>query len=148
MAGYSGTPLVDKLGIRPGSRLALLSPPSDLALDLPPGVAVAAQLRGQFDVVMLFTVQRAELQRRIGRIGEAIFPAGAAWIAFPKRAARMPTDMTEHVVREVALPLGLVDTKVCAVDERWTGLKLVWRKERREKSPPATGPGPQRGPGS
>ncbi|MGH9126725.1 MAG: DUF3052 domain-containing protein [Acidimicrobiales bacterium] len=148
MAGYSGTPLVDKLGIRPGSRLALLSAPGDLALDLPPGVTVARQLRGHFDVVVLFTVQRAELQRRIDRIGEAIFPAGAAWIAFPKRAAKMATDMTDHAVRGVALPLGLVDTKVCAVDERWTGIKLVWRTERRKKSPHATGPGPQRAPGS
>lgn len=148
MAGYSGTPLVDKLGIRPGARVALLSAPGDLLLDLPPGVSVAARLGGQFDVVMLFTTERAVLQRRIDRIGEAIFPAGAAWIAYPKRAAKVATDMTEHVVREVVLPLGLVDTKVCAVDETWTGLKVVWRKERREKSPSATGPGPLREPGS
>ena len=153
MAGYSGTPLVDKLGIRAGARMALLSAPDELVLDLPPGVIVAAQLRGQFAVVLLFTTERAVLQRRIHRIGEAIFPAGAAWIAFPKRAAKVPTDMTEHVVREVVLPLGLVDTKVCAVDETWTGLKVVWRKDQRkknpwEKSPSATGPGPQREPGS
>ena len=150
VAGYSGTPLVDKLGIRPGARLALLSVPDDVSvLALPAGVSVARRLGGSFDVVLLFTVERAVLVRRIDGIGRAIFPAGAAWIAWPKRGAKVPTDMTDHVVREVALPLGLVDTKVCAVDDRWTGLKLVWRKERRGKTPLATGPGPSReAPGS
>ena len=82
-------------------------------------------------MVLFFTKSKAEYAKRIDALGKNIFPAGALWIAFPKKASKVPTDMTEHVVREVALPLGLVDTKVCAVDEIWTGLKLVWRVERR-----------------
>jgi hypothetical protein len=131
VAGYSGTPLVDKLGIRPGDRVALLSAPADFALDLPDGVTVITRLSGHCDVVLFFTKLRGELDRRLDRIGQVIAPAGAAWIAWPKRAAREPTDMTENVVRELALPRGLVDVKVCAIDETWSGLKLVWRKERR-----------------
>jgi hypothetical protein len=131
VAGYSGTPLVAKLGIKQGFRLALLSPPPDFALDLPDEVTVVSRLVGHCDVAILFTLRRIELERRVERIGQAIFPSGAAWIAWPKRASNVPTDMTEHVVREVALPLGLVDTKVCAIDETWTGLKLMWRRDRR-----------------
>ncbi|MDQ1391746.1 MAG: hypothetical protein QOF30_723 [Acidimicrobiaceae bacterium] len=133
VAGYSGTPLVNKLGIRPGHRLALLSAPSGFAeeLDLPDGVTVITRLSGHCDVVLFFTKGRNELDRRVERIGQVIAPAGAAWIAWPKRAAKVATDMTEDVVREVALPRGLVDVKVCAIDETWSGLKLVWRKERR-----------------
>ena len=82
-------------------------------------------------MVLFFTKSKAEYVKRIDAFGKNIFPAGALWVAFPKKASKVPTDMTEHVVREVALPLGLVDTKVCAVDEIWTGLKLVWRVERR-----------------
>ena len=122
---------MDKLGVRPGYRLALLSAPPDLVLDLPDGVTVVRRLAGHCDVVVFFTRYREDLVRRVDRIGQAIAPDGAAWIAWPKRAAKMATDMTDHVVREVALPRGLVDTKVCAIDETWTGLKLVWRTERR-----------------
>jgi hypothetical protein len=131
VAGYSGTPLVQKLGVRPGDRLALLEAPPDFELDLPDDVTVARRLAGHCDVVLLFTTRRRELERRIDRIGVAIAPAGMAWIAWPKRAAKVATDMTEHVVRDVALPRGLVDTKVVAIDDTWSGLKLVWRKERR-----------------
>ncbi len=133
VAGYSGTPLVNKLGIRPDHRFALLSAPPGFAqgLDLPDGVTVITRLSGHCDVVLFFTKQRGELDRRLDRIGMVIAPAGAAWIAWPKRAAKVATDMTEDVVREVALPRGLVDVKVCAIDETWSGLKLVWRKERR-----------------
>jgi hypothetical protein len=139
MVGYSGTPLIDKLGIRPGDRLAMLTPPPFFRLDLPDGVRVVTRLGGHCDVVLLFTTARAELERRIDRVGVVIAPAGAAWIAWPKRASKVATDMTEDVVRAVALPLGLVDVKVCAIDETWSGLKLVWRKELRPKSPGRAG---------
>jgi hypothetical protein len=123
--------LVNKLGIRPDDRVALLAPPPGFELDLPTGVTQISRLVGHCDVVVLFAPWRDGLDRRIDRIGQAIAPAGAAWIAWPKKAAKVPTDMTEHVVREVALPRGLVDVKVCAIDEVWSGLKLVWRKEHR-----------------
>jgi hypothetical protein len=98
---------------------------------LPDDVSVRRRLGGPADVVLCFTTTRAALERRLATLGEAVFPAGALWVCWPKQAARIPTDMTEDVVRDVALPHGLVDTKVCAVDEVWSGLKLVWRKERR-----------------
>ena len=123
--------MVNKLGIRPGDRFAMLAAPPDFRLDLPDGVTVVSRLSGHCDVVLFFTTGRAAFARRLDRIGEVIAPAGAAWIAWPKKAAKVATDMTEHVVREVALPRGLVDVKVCAIDEVWSGLKLVWRKERR-----------------
>jgi hypothetical protein len=131
VAGYSGTPLVNKLGIRAGDRVALLALPAAVELDLPDGVTTLTRLSGRCDVVLFFTTRRADFERRIDRMGDAIAPRGAAWIAWPKRAAKVATDMTENVVREVALPRGLVDVKVCAIDETWSGLKLVWRKELR-----------------
>ena len=130
MAGYSGTPLATKLGIRTGSTVAVINPP-DHFHDLLPDIKVRRQVRGPLDMVLLFTDRRAELSRRIEQLGGAIFPGGAIWIAWPKKASKVPTDITEDTVREVALPLGLVDTKVCAIDDTWSGLKLVWRKENR-----------------
>jgi hypothetical protein len=88
-------------------------------------------LRGHADVVVLFTTKRAEFERRIDVAGRTVFPAGGLLIAWPKRASKVPTDMSEDVVRDVALPLGLVDNKVCAIDDVWSGLRIVWRKERR-----------------
>jgi hypothetical protein len=99
--------------------------------DLPDGVDVVRRLSGKADVIVAFIDTRAHLDAAIERLGQAIFPDGGAWIAWPKRASGVPTDMTEDVVREVALPLGLVDNKVCAIDDTWSGLRLVWRKERR-----------------
>jgi hypothetical protein len=135
VAGYSGTPLVKKLGIRSGHRVVLLQPPAGfedgLRPELPPDVTLAHRLAGRCDVVVLFTTARRDLDRRLDPIGRAIAPAGAAWIAWPKKAAKVVTDMTENVVRDEALPRGLVDVKVCAIDETWSGLKLVWRKELR-----------------
>lgn len=133
-AGYSGTPLAKKLGINDGARVALLNAPNGFeeTLDgLPDGVAFQSTLRGGCGVAVCFVTRRADLERRIEALGRAIFPTGAAWIAWPKRASGVSTDMTEDVVREVALPLGLVDNKVAAIDETWSGLRLVWRKERR-----------------
>ncbi|MEL6893688.1 MAG: DUF3052 domain-containing protein [Actinomycetota bacterium] len=98
---------------------------------MPDDVTIRTSLRGRADVVVFFTTKRSEFERRIEVAGRTIFPAGGLWIAWPKRAARLPTDMTEDVVREVALPLGLVDNKVCAISEVWSGLRLVWRRELR-----------------
>jgi hypothetical protein len=133
-AGYSGTPLPQKLGIKPASRLVLLGAPKgfeETLGTLPADVRVVTTLRGSADVLVYFTTERAALEQRIEAIGRAIFPDGGAWIAWPKRASKVPTDMTEDIVREVALPLGLVDNKVAAIDETWSGLRLVWRRERR-----------------
>lgn len=131
MAGYSGTPLPKKLGIKEGSTVALVGAPDGFSLDdLPAGVDVRSRA-GNADVVVFFTTSASALAKRIEGLGQNVFPAGALWIAWPKKAAKVPTDMTEHVVRDVALPLGLVDTKVCAIDDTWSGLKLVWRKDRR-----------------
>ena len=132
-AGYSGTPLPKKLGIREGDIVAVVGDPghaAHLIAPLPEGAALTAAERSA-DVIVFFTTDRAELAARIDAFGEAIFPDGACWVAWPKRASKLPTDVTEDVVREIALPLGLVDNKVCAIDETWSGLRLVWRKELR-----------------
>jgi hypothetical protein len=134
VAGYSGTPLPRKLGIQEGARVMLLHAPDsfDDALDpLPGGVHVVRRLSGTADVVVAFVDRRAHLEAAIERLERAIFPAGSLWIAWPKRSSKVPTDMTEDVVREVVLPRGLVDNKVCAIDEVWSGLRVVWRRERR-----------------
>ncbi len=98
---------------------------------LPPGVTVKRQARGSADVVVAFFTQRREFERRFDALSRMIFPSGGLWIAWPKRASGLETTMHEGVVREVALPLGLVDNKVCAIDETWSGLRVVWRRERR-----------------
>jgi hypothetical protein len=131
MAGYSGTPLPKKLGIVEGSTVALIDAPPGVVEGLPPDVTVKRQARGAADVVVSFFTRRRDFERRIDSLGKMIFPAGGLWVAWPKRASDQETDMHEGVVREVALPLGLVDNKVCAIDETWTGLRVVWRRERR-----------------
>jgi Protein of unknown function (DUF3052) len=133
-AGYSGTPLVKKLGFKPGFAVAYVSAPDGfdaLLGELPDGVTVRRQLRGPLDLVVCFVVERRDLERRLAKLRAALAPAGMLWIAWPKRASGVPTDMTEDVVREVALPTGLVDTKVAAIDATWSGLRLVIRKELR-----------------
>lgn len=131
-AGYSGTPLAKKLGFKPGMRAALLAAPDGFAVsDLPDDVAIATRLGGHKDLVLVFITRRAELERRLGALRKAIAPDGMVWVAWPKRASDVATDMTEDVVRDVALPTGLVDTKVCAIDDTWSGLRLVIRKELR-----------------
>jgi hypothetical protein len=131
MAGYSGTPLPKKLGIVEGSTVALIASPQGVIDGLPAGVTVKRQARGSADVVVSFFVGRRDFERRIGALAKMIYPSGGLWVAWPKRASGRATDMHEGVVREVALPLGLVDNKVCAIDETWTGLRVVWRRERR-----------------
>lgn len=135
-AGYSGTPLSKKLGIKENNVVAVINDPghfSDLASPLPGGVAIRTDLRSKPDLVVFFTTSRSELLRRLDSLGRAIYPNAMVWVCWPKRAAKVDTDMTEDVVREIALPKGLVDVKVCAVDETWSGLKLVWRKELRDR---------------
>jgi hypothetical protein len=140
MAGYSGTPLHRKLGIRPGDRLALLDAPTGFTVDdVPPGVELRRQARGRFDVVLSFHTRRAELAQRLPTLMRALAVDGALWVAWPKRASGVRTDVTEDVVREVALPTGLVDNKVCAIDDTWSGLRLVLRKELRPGRTTAVG---------
>jgi hypothetical protein len=131
VAGYSGTPLAQKLGIKEGSTLALLDEPSGTVAPLPAGVTVKRQARGSADVAVAFFTDRAALERRVGGLSKMIFPDGGLWVAWPKRSSGLPTTVDEHVVRAVALPLGLVDNKVCAIDSTWSGLRLVWRREQR-----------------
>src|SRR3954447_3952621 len=133
-AGYSGTPLVDKLGFKPGMRAALIAAPPDFGATLGPlpgGVRVATRLAAGQDLVVVFVTRRAELSRRLPALRRAIAPDGMVWVAWPKKAAKVATDVTEDVVRDVVLPTGLVDVKVCAIDATWSGLKLVIRKELR-----------------
>ena len=133
-AGYSGTPLAKKLAITDDDRVAVIGEPDDfraLLYPVPEGVTFRTSLRGKVDVAVLFVRARRELVTRIDAGGRAIFPSGGLWVAWPKRASGVPTDMTEDVVRELALPLGLVDNKVCAIDATWSGLRVVWRRELR-----------------
>jgi len=130
MAGYSGTPLPRKLGIKEGHRLALIDAPpgfNGTLGELADGVAVRTSARGSLDVVVSFTTSRSALERRFASLARAIFPDGGLWIAWPKRASGVATDPTEDVVRNIALERGLVDNKVCAIDETWSGLRLVHR---------------------
>jgi hypothetical protein len=135
VAGYSGTPLPKKLGIKPGSRVALVGAPDgflDSTLQpLPDEVELRARARGPLDVIVLFTKRRAELERRFDRLAAALDRAGALWVAWPKGTSGVATDLNESIVRDVALPKGLVDTKVAAIDDVWSGLKLVIRLENR-----------------
>ncbi|MGH9027001.1 MAG: DUF3052 domain-containing protein, partial [Acidimicrobiia bacterium] len=126
-----------KLGIGDGARVAFVNMPAgfDRTLGrLPTGVEIQKQVRGSLDVIVFFTRRRAELERRLGALAKAIDPAGGLWVAWPKRASGIETDMTEDVVREVVLPKGLVDNKVCAIDDTWSGLRVVWRRENRKKA--------------
>jgi hypothetical protein len=130
MAGYSGTPLTRKLGIKPGARLGLLAAPEgfDQTLgELPVGVAVRRRARGPLDVAVAFFVARSVLERRLPALHAALDPAGGLWIAWPKRSSGVATDLSDGVVRELGLATGLVDNKVCAVDETWSALRFVYR---------------------
>jgi hypothetical protein len=130
-AGYSGTPLPKKLGIKPGHRVALLGAPDGFELELPEYAKVKRRAGGKTDVIVTFHTARAELERRLPALRAMMDPAAGLWIAWPKRASKIPTDITEDVLREIALPTGLVDNKVCAIDETWSGLRLVIRREHR-----------------
>ena len=129
-AGYSGRPLPAKLGFKPGMRAHVANAPdgfAELLGDLPAGVRVLARPAADLDLVVLFVRERRELLRRLPGLQAKIARAGMIWVAWPKRASRVETDITEDAVRDIALPRGLVDVKVCAIDETWSGLKLVTR---------------------
>jgi hypothetical protein len=134
-SGYSGTPLAVKLGLRAGHTVAVLGGPDGFAESLAAqaGVEARLDLNGDalFDVIVFFSPWRADLESELGRLREHMTPACGLWIAWPKRAAKVPTDMSDTVVREVALPTGLVDNKVCAIDATWSALRLVIRRELR-----------------
>ena len=133
-AGYSGTPLIKKLGIRDGCRLHPIGAPpeyADLLGPLPTGARLERKASEATDLVHLFAIERAVLARQLPLLRRALRPDTAVWVSWPKKAAKVPTDITEDTVREVALPLGFVDIKVCAVSEIWSGLKLVVRKTLR-----------------
>ena len=129
-AGYSGTPLPRKLGIKPQARVGLVGAPAgfdEVLGELPPGVTVSRRLRGSFDVLVAFFVTRAELERRLPALKGALDHAGGLWVAWPKRSSRIATDLGDGSVRELGLAAGLVDNKVCAIDETWSGLRFVYR---------------------
>ena len=133
-AGYSGTPLAKKLGIVAGSHVATRHAPAeygDLLEPLPDGVVFDAKVAAKTDVVHVFADRRSVLEKELGTLRRSIRSDGAVWVSWPKKASKVPTDITEDTIRELALPLGFVDVKVCAVSEIWSGLKLVIRKELR-----------------
>lgn len=149
MAGYSGTPLVKKLGLIPGRarasgaelQVVLLDEPEgfrDQLVGLPETTRLSTAIDGATDVVLVFVEERVRFEALLAGAAESIFPNGALWVAWPKRASKVPTDMTEDVVRAVALPMGLVDNKVCAIDGVWSGLRVVWRKELRKGARPSS----------
>lgn len=130
MAGYSGTPLPKKLGIKDGARVAIVSAPNgfDRTLGkLPKGVSVRRQARPSVNVLLFFATRRSELSRRFATMARAIEDDGGLWIAWPKRTSGVATDVTENVARKIGLDAGLVDTKVCAIDDTWSGLRFVYR---------------------
>ena len=134
MAGYSGTPLIKKLGIKPGQRIALLSAPPGYRKTLgalPEKVDCVQQLDAQLDFIQLFATKRPELTQQFKDAKKCLAKNGSLWISWPKKASGMPTDLDENLIREIGLGLDLVDVKVCAVDETWSGLKFVYRLKDR-----------------
>jgi hypothetical protein len=135
MAGYSGTPLPKKLGIKPGQRVALIGAPANFAATLGalPAVMLQENLGGNtpLDLTVVFVTRRADLERQLASIRRRLTPAAGLWVAWPKKSSGVTTDITEDIIRDVALPTGLVDNKVCAIDEIWSGLRLVVRRELR-----------------
>jgi hypothetical protein len=138
MAGYSGTPLAQKLGIKQGHRVALVDAPEGFTGtlgDLPEGVTLHHGVAGKepYDVIVFFTDSRVRLRQRFAGLAARLKPAGGFWVAWPKKASGVATDLTEDLVRAVGLEAGLVDNKVCAVDETWSGLRFVVRIQDRPK---------------
>ena len=133
-AGYSGTPLAKKLGIKPGAAVCAIDAPAgyrDLIAPVPEGVRISGRFSAASDLVHLFSTRKADLERRLRAIRPRLKQDAALWVSWPKKASKVPTDITEDTIRDLCLPMGLVDVKVCAVDEVWSGLKLVIRRELR-----------------
>jgi hypothetical protein len=134
MTGYSGTPLAKKLGITEECTVATAGAPANyrqLLAPLSPDVRFVTRVSTNTDLIHVFTTKRSELEKLLRSTLRSMRPDATIWVSWPKKAAKVPTDITEDTIREVALPMGLVDVKVCAVDEVWSGLKLVLRKENR-----------------
>jgi len=135
-AGYSGTPLAKKLGIEPADKVFVHGAPrpyGQVVPLLPADVTLARKIDATTDLIHLFTAEQAELSRLLQAALTAMAPDAVIWVSWPKKSSKVPTDITEDAIRAIALPLGLVDIKVCAVDETWSGLKLMIRKELRSK---------------
>ena len=135
MAGYSQTPLPQKLGIKPGLTVVTINAPTNyrrLLGTTPQGVTFSDRLKPDSDLVHVFIRKRSELANRLPVLREKIADTGIVWVSWPKRSSGVPTDVTEDVIRDIALPLGLVDVKVCAIDETWSGLKLMIRRTNRK----------------
>lgn len=135
MAGYSDTPLAKKLGIGDGARVAIVAAPEGFCegLDLPPGAHIRTTARGRVDVLVFFVTRRNELARRFPALKRALDPDGGLWIAWPKRTSGVATDLSENPIREIGLANGLVDNKVCAIDDTWSGLRFVYRRSDRRR---------------
>ncbi len=134
MAGYSGTPLAKKLGIKEHASVVAVDAPMgyrELLEPLPASVRFSSKVDRATDVVHIFSTKKSQLSKALATYRSKLDPKAMVWVSWPKKSARVPTDITEDVVRGVALPLGFVDVKVCAIDETWSGLKLVVRKELR-----------------
>ena len=134
MAGYSGTPLAKKLGIKPGTALHLVNAPEDAErwlAPLPEGITRPKPAKGNLDVVVLFTTKMAELTRRFPALQAALKPAGGLWVSWPKKSSGVVTDLDENAIRAVGLEAGMVDNKVCAVSDVWSGLRFVIRVKDR-----------------
>jgi ribosomal protein L22 len=134
MAGYSGTPLSKKLGIKSGQRIYLKNPPSNydrLIAPIPDNVNILSRVSNDLDLIHFFTRNRNELRANIKMYMSKIKKDGMIWVSWPKKSSKIVTDITEDAIRQAALPLGLVDIKVCAVDDTWSGIKLVIRKKNR-----------------
>jgi len=134
MAGYSGTPLARKLGFKEGFRIRVANAPDnylDLVSPVPESATISQKIRKEIDIWHFFTSSESELKTRLPKLMKAIHPDGIIWVSWPKKSSGVPSSVTEDTIRAAALPLGLVDVKVCAVDDTWSGLKLVIRKELR-----------------
>ena len=134
MAGYSGRPLAQKLGIKAGQKVVTINAPAayaKLLVPLPEGVSFARKASAGAGFLHLFISERKALERELSRLRKLIADTGVLWVSWPKKSSGVASDVTEDVIREVALPLGFVDVKVCAVDETWSGLKLMVRRENR-----------------
>jgi hypothetical protein len=135
VAGYSGTPLWKKLGIKTGQRICLIKPPDDFKslLDgMPEDVHFMKTVRRKVDLIHIFARRSSELRKALNKYRHKIKDDGMIWVSWYKKASKIPTDITEDTIRELCLPLGLVDVKVCAIDNEWSGLKLVIRREYRD----------------
>ena len=138
MAGYSGTPLVKKLGIKPGTNVAFVSAPPGYAseLDLPYDVIVNSRSNKALDFAQLFVKRETELKRKFSEYAKRLNASGMLWVSWPKKSSGVSTDLSDNVVRRIGLDAGLVDVKVCAIDETWSGLKFVFRLKDRARVNP------------